>query len=135
MHSVAIVVSEEFTVSSTLTPIAITRHAWVLHTQEAEEIAQWFWNEKPTGDGDPLESGVTLFRGDGEPESDLLSVLDDVELHHGALSHDPPVGEIVVYGTALTDAVRDAFVSLGFSSFEQMPDIRGFVAYRKAAGA
>ena len=130
-QKVAIVVSDEFASSSNLSAIALTRHLWALRTPETEAAADWIRWVQQEGGVDPLRSGVTLFAGDGEPESDLLSILDEVELHHGALSGGSPLGEITVYGAELTDDVREAFGSLGFLSFEDMPRGRGFVAYRK----
>ncbi len=128
-HRIAIVLSDEF--ASTLNEIAITRHVWALRTPKTEPIAQRIWSARPAVETDPLESGITVFNGMGSPERDLLSVVDDVELHHGALSHDPPVSIIEVFGASATDAVRQAFDSLGFSRVEDSRN--GFAAYRPPA--
>jgi hypothetical protein len=125
-HSVAIVVSNEY--GSILTALALQQDLWALRTPETEAVAQWFWDNQPTGDTSPLGSGVTLFNGDGKPESDLLSILDEVVLHHGSRSQAAPLDAITVYGAELTDASREAFRSLGFSHFDQHPGI--FVASR-----
>jgi hypothetical protein len=74
-------------------------------------------------------AGLTLFKGEGDPESDLLSVLDKIDLHHGRSGgHVPPMSVIRVLGIGPTDAVREALGSLGFTRLVSIPD--GFIAYR-----
>jgi hypothetical protein len=81
--------------------------------------------------GDDLSETVTLFEGRGTADLDLVAVIDEVELHHGAMGTGKPVRTLEVLGATPTDAVRRAFESNGFSRIEATPD--GFVAYRDAA--
>jgi hypothetical protein len=126
-REVVIVLSNEF--AAKLNDLAMSSHVWVVRTAATEEVAHRIWEERPPQETDPLIAGLTLFKGEGDPEGDLLSILDEVELHHGLSGgHVPPMGAVRVLGTGPTDAVRDAFGSLGFSRIEATPD--GFVAYR-----
>jgi hypothetical protein len=72
---------------------------------------------------------MTLFKGGGDPEDDLVSILDEVDLHHGISGdHVPPMSAIRVLGTGPTDAVREALDSLGFTRFVTTPG--GFIVDR-----
>jgi hypothetical protein len=126
-HRVAIVLSDEF--APRVQDLSLTCHVWALHTPELEVVAHRVWDARSDGRENQLESGITLFRGDGDIERDLLGIVDEVELHHGAYSHDPPVSVIEVFGACATDAVRQLFSSLGFARFEDSRD--GFAAYRQ----
>jgi hypothetical protein len=94
-----------------------------------EEAARRIWEKHPPQETDTLTSGLTLFKGEGDPADDLLSVLDEIDLHHGSSGgHVPPMSAIRVLGTGPTDAVREALGSLGFNRLVSDPG--GFVAYR-----
>ncbi len=123
---VAIMLSDEFV--SRLEKLALTRHVWVLRTPRTEAVTQTIWDARFHGERDSFETGVTLFEGRGSAAADLLAVVDEVELHHGALGLARPVNIIEVFGGRPTDAVRQVFESNGFSRFEGSAD--GFVAYR-----
>jgi hypothetical protein len=115
---VAIVVSSE--AAPSVARLARECPVWAVRTPETESVAR----HARRGGAD-----VTLFAAGAEPESSLLSIIDEVELHHGALSHpDAPVGVIQVVGTSATDAIRDMFQSLGFTRLDSAPG--GFVACR-----
>lgn len=126
-HEVIVVVSGKF--ESKLYELGRSSHVWAVRTPATEYMARQIWAEPLQHDDDPLTAGVTLFKGKGNPESDLLSILDEVELHHGISGgHVPPMGAMRVVGTEPTDLVREVLGSLGFSRFERRPD--GFVACR-----
>ncbi len=82
-----------------------------------EEVAQALWRGEHDDPAAPRKD-VTLFNGTGESpdsDSDFLSIIDDVELHHGEDSYpDSPLNVIEVIGTPLADAVRDSLAALGF---------------------
>jgi hypothetical protein len=100
-----------------------------VRTAQTEEAARRIWENDPPRGADTLTSGLTLFKGEGDPADDLLSVLDEIDLHHGSSGgHVPPMGAIKVLGTGPTDAVREALGALGFTRL--VPDPDGFVAYR-----
>ena|SRR5579862_5031350 len=125
-RQVVIVVSSEF--APKLDALALSSHVWAVRTAATEEAARRIWEEHSPQGTDPLTSGLTLFKGEGDPADDLLSILDEVELHHGiAGGHFPPMSAVRVFGTEPTDAVREAFSSLGFTRLVPTPE--GFVAY------
>jgi hypothetical protein len=106
--------------SSELAPrldeLALSVPVWVVRTAATEEAARRIWEKHPPQETDQLTSGLTLFKGEGDAEDDLLSILDEVELHHGSSGgHVPPMSAIRVLGTGPTDAVRKALGSLGFA--------------------
>jgi hypothetical protein len=124
---VTIVVSGEFV--SKLDGLASCEHVWVLRTPATERVAQQIWEKYPALETDLLKAGVTLFKAEGDSEGVLLSILDEVELHHGISGgHFPPMGAVKVLGTGPTDSVREAFGLLGFTRLVSIPD--GFVAHR-----
>jgi hypothetical protein len=74
---------------------------------------------------------VTTFRADGGPEQALLSILDDVELHHGAASYPAdPVNVLEIIGAAPTHAIRAALRELGYVTIAPTPT--GFLAHRQS---
>lgn len=124
---VVIVLSSEF--APRLDELALSSHVWAVQTAATEAAAQRIWEERPPQESDPLTSGLTLFKGEGDPADDLLSVLDGIDLHHGSSGgHVPPMSAIRVLGAGPTDVVREALGSLGFARLVSAPD--GFVAYR-----
>ena len=123
---VAIMLSDKF--ASRLDKIALTCHVWALRTPTMEAATRPIWDRRFHGESDSFETGVTLFEGRGSAEADLLAVVDEVELHHGALGLALPVKIIEVFGGSPTDAVREVFESNGLSRVETSAD--GFVAYR-----
>jgi len=126
-REVITVVSDKF--ASVLNEVALSSQVWAVQTAATEEAARRIWEKRPTQEIDQPTSGLTLFKGEGDHADDLLSVLDEIELHHGSSGgHVPPMGAIRVLGTAPTDAVREALGSLGFTRLMSAPD--GFVAYR-----
>jgi hypothetical protein len=125
-RQVVVVVSGEF--APKLDELALSSPVWAVRTAATEEAARRIWEKHPPQETDPLTAGLTLFKGEGDPVGDLLSILDEVELHHGiAGGHVPPMDAVRVLGTGPTDAVRDAFSSLGFTRLVPIPD--GFVAH------
>ncbi len=76
---------------------------------------------------------LTCFRVDTEatPGDWLLSILGEVELHHGEYSQSQPYSEICVVGTALSSEMLDQLQGHGFRNFEMTLD--GFVANKEAA--
>jgi len=125
-RQVVVVVSGEF--APKLDELALSSPVWAVRTAATEEAAQRIWEKYPPQETDQLTSGLTLFKGEGDPADDLVSILDEVELHHGiAGGHIPPMTAVRVFGTGLTDAVREVFSSLGFTRFTPSSD--GFVAH------
>jgi hypothetical protein len=123
---VVIIVSSEF--APKLDELVLSSHVWAVRTPATEEAARRIWDDHPPQRTDPLASRLTLFKAGEDAEDNLLSVLDEVELHHGiAGGHIPPMIAVRVFGTKLTDAICEAFSSLGFTRFTSSSD--GFVAH------
>jgi hypothetical protein len=100
---------------------------WALRTADTERVAQRFWKEHPPLDAETGSGGITLFTDEGDAESDCLYILNDVELHHGIASSEPPVFSVLrVLGTSATEAIRDVLCEQGFTRIESRPD--GFLA-------
>lgn len=123
---VAILLSDEF--ASRLDEIASRCHVWALGTPSLEVAVRPIWEREFRGESDPTGTGVTLFEGRGTAEAAFVAVVDEIELHYGALGLARPVSIIEVFGCSATDAIREALESNGFSRVERSAD--GFVAYR-----
>jgi hypothetical protein len=125
-REVVIVASGEFVAK--LDDLALSSDVWAVRTAATEEVTRRIWEERTPQETGPLTGGVTLFTGIGDAEHDLLSIIDTVELHHGIAGGEASaVNTVRVFGTGPTDAIRDAFGSLGFTRLVLITD--GFVAY------
>lgn len=111
-EEVVIMVSEAF--EPVLAEQAHSHHVWAVRTPEAERIARAIWADQSPGESTNA-TGITLFAATGDPETDLLSIIDTVELHHGLAAGKPPANVFRVLGVQLTDAIRDTLCSVGFS--------------------
>ena|SRR5690349_16173257 len=76
---------------------------------------------------------ITSFRVDLAASSKdwLMSILDQVELHHGEYSQTKPYSELRVIGADLSEELRMKLEAHGFRQFEKLPD--GFIANRMPA--
>lgn len=126
-YTVAVVLDRAF--GERITALAQRMHVWVRDTPENQRVAKTWWLQEQTFSS---ESGITTFRAtdSDSPESMLIGVLRDVDLHHGSYSHTPPWGALEVYGAAPTQAVRDALAGFGVNEFVEVP--QGFVCRRAA---
>lgn len=127
VHQVAIVLRGNLGLE--LENLARHRHVWAVRTPETEKIAERIRSQPSVAPDDPLATGLTLFSPGASPEESLLSILGTVELHHGEYSHDPAVSVMEVYGSAITEELREAFRSLGFAQVR--PAEFGFIAERE----
>ncbi len=90
---------------------------WVIACPESETLARG-----------ARESGadVTTFSAQGDPEDVLLSVIDEIDLHHGQASHpEDPMQLVEVIGATPSTEVTAAFKALGFGQIELTA--RGFL--------
>jgi hypothetical protein len=107
--------------------LALGHQVWAPRTPDTEEVAQRFWAEYPPLDAEPGSGGITLFAGQGDPESDFLSIFDEVELHYGIASAERPAVTVLrVLGIAASDSIREALRVQGFTAIKSRPD--GFLA-------
>jgi len=126
VHRVAIVVAATFT--AVLETLAHDRHVWALRLPEYERVARKRWS---TAEAEDLESGITLFNGNGlSPEAELVDIWGTVEEHHGVYSHTPAVSEVEVIGAEPTADVRAELSAYGFDDVATSE--RGFIARRDA---
>jgi hypothetical protein len=116
MNKVAIIVSP-FDSEAAVLRVARDSPVWVCRSPETEQIASAV--RRAGGE-------VTVFTAEGDRQVALLSIIDEVELHHGAHSSRPVVA-IDVRGATLSDAIRARFEALGYRRFEARR--WGFVAY------
>ena len=81
---------------------------WVAKTPINTPVVQVLRKTRP-------ESSITEFTGDlkQEPTIWCVSVLQTVDLHHGPYSSDPPYRSLRVYGTPLTDDLREVLTQFG----------------------
>jgi hypothetical protein len=99
--------------------------AWVADTPANKPVIERMWAQK--------WPALTSFRVDlgASSENWLVSILDEVELHHGEYSQSRPYSELCVTGAGLSAELREELESYGFKRFEVMPD--GFLANKVAA--
>jgi hypothetical protein len=109
-HKVAIVIEPDF--GDRLVPLSRRLHVWVCDTPAKRAAAHTIWGDDPIYD---LESGVTIFEfaPDASRPEVIAAVLDDVDLHHGEFSHDPPWSVIEVIGCSPTESLSAAFAAFG----------------------
>jgi hypothetical protein len=99
--------------------------AWVADTTRNKPVIQSIWSQK--------REGITSFRvaPGATPEDWLLSVLGEIELHHGEYSQSPPYSALNIIGTSLSQRLQIELESYGFKSFKNTTE--GFLAEKIAA--
>ena len=129
-HSVAIVVDTDF--GKSLASIAQRVHVWLCRSPSNTAAAEAYRSADPE---QSLERGVTTFsvQEHETPEDMLLSVLGDVDLHHGEHSHPPPWDTLEIFGVGPTASVRAALADYGVNAFDTTP--YGFKCSRSSLGA
>lgn len=124
-QEVVLMLSDSF--ASQLVDLARQYQVWACRTPVIERVARDFWEAHPPLQNVDAEAGITLFTGAGNPEEDLLSIVDTIELHHGLASKGPKVNSLRILGAQLTDSVREAIATLGFTRVELITG--GFMAH------
>lgn len=114
-YKVYLVVDRDFDEKSTQIPVGTG--VWMSDTINNRLAA-----ERIRGTGHRGEShltGISMFtmRRDASPEDDLISIMQQVEIHHGRWSADPPYTELEVIGTPLTDRIKAVLSQYGFNEF------------------
>jgi hypothetical protein len=92
-YRVGIVVDRQF--GERLYGLAERIHVWAIDSPINRPVAERVWNQLADSG---LERGVTLFRAkaDEVPDESVAQILGDVDLHHGAYSHTPPVSTLEI---------------------------------------
>src|SRR6266853_45312 len=114
MQRVHLIVAPDY--GESLTSLPPGEPAWVADTPTNKPIIQRMWSENLVG--------ITSFRAvpNATPEEWLLSIIDQIELHHGEHSQSPPYSALRVIGTALSERLRTELDSYGFVQFEAASD-------------
>jgi hypothetical protein len=75
-------------------------------------------------------TGITTFKQDLalSPEEQAISMLEQVDLHHGEFSADPPYSILEVIGCTASDDIRQELQEYGFGISEITKE--GFIATR-----
>jgi hypothetical protein len=73
--------------------------------------------------------GITLFKviNESDAEDNCISIVGQVDLHHGIYSSRSRIATLRVIGTKPSNRVREALAAYGFMTLEPTPD--GFVAH------
>lgn len=105
---------------------------WAVESPTNRNIAQEIWRENPSRSH---LDGLTIFSATEGSTSEqiLIDELENVDLHHGHYSADPPYTILRVIGAQLTDEVRGMLSELGFDAFETTDG--GFEATRPLSAA
>ena len=124
-YRVFVVVDREY--GQRLTGLAETGPVWIVDTPANRVIAQQIWAADPNRSH--LE-GVTAFKFlDGKSSEDILiNELEQIDLHHGTYSANPPYTVLEIIGLGISDKVKDELAHFGFDQFE--PTAHGFRAIR-----
>jgi hypothetical protein len=101
---------------------------WMVDTPPNRMLAEPLWHAASSFD--PTHVGaITLFTVDpaGSPESWCMGILDDVDLHHGPLSHVPGYSGLEIWGAHLTPALTARLAEFNLTSLSSFPG--GFRAF------
>lgn len=114
-YKVYVVVDRGFDEKSTQIPVGTG--AWMSDTPTNRLAAQRLREAGHRGQ-DHL-TGITMFTlgNHTSPEDDLISIMQQIEIHHGRWSADPPYTELEVIGTPLTDRIKAVLSQYGFNEF------------------
>lgn len=100
---------------------------WIVDTPTNKSVTQRLWKEQPR---ESHLTGITIFDDStsSSPEDLLLAELDQIDLHHGPYSADPPYTVLEVVGAPLSDRVKKEMSAYGFNEFRTSST--GFIARR-----
>ena len=109
-----------------LSSVPANTHVWLIDSPANRKVAA----DYRALHGSRVETGATTFSASVDDTVSVvcMRVLDDIDLHHGKYSCDPPYSVLEVVGTRLRSPVKSAIQALGFSKFERTDN--GFRATR-----
>src|SRR6185295_20295345 len=99
-YTVGLVVDPQY--GESLEGLASRMHVWAIDSAANRQVAEKVWAAGARG---TIEVGVTTFgRGSSsiDREADCLNVLESLDLHHGAYSHDSPYSVLEVVGVSVS---------------------------------
>jgi hypothetical protein len=100
---------------------------WILETEINDPVVKNLRQERHEKNH---LTGITTFKRDLtlSPEEQAISVLEQVDLHHGQFSADPPYSILEVIGCTASDDMRQELQEYGFCISEITEE--GFIATR-----
>ena len=124
-HKIAIVVNKDF--GEKLIELSKRLHVWICDSENNLPFVKQVWSQDKKYS---IESGVTKFDvSDNDSAEDIfVNILDDVDLHHGEFSHEPPWSIIEVYGVSVTQRIKSELSRYEEGRFEILED--GFIFHR-----
>src|SRR5436190_11001723 len=121
---VRIVVDREF--GERLAELRNDVPVWIVGSRVNTAVVRRLWAERQTQDH---LTGITVFDDFAGTAADLLrSQLDNIDLHHGVYSADPPCTVLEVIGVELDKTIELSLAPHGFTNF--MPSPLGFTGTR-----
>jgi len=114
-YSVAVIVDPQ--AGDKIRAIAEQFDIWVVPSPANSPVASQL-QRKRVGVRPSTQVSIWSHPFDPQTESDWCAVIDDVELHHGEYSHDPPVSTIEIFGAKMSAAAQKAFRLYGFDLFQ-----------------
>ncbi len=100
---------------------------WIVGSAVNRAACEALWKER--GPESYLDGYTTFnYNESATAEEQFLSILGEVDLHHGEVSHDPPYSILHVVGARWTSEIEDALFEYGLR--RQSHDSSGFVAER-----
>ncbi|WP_163012918.1 hypothetical protein [Burkholderia stabilis] len=109
---------------------AVASHTWVVTSAVNDAVATRIRHALPAPTGQAAEGSVTTFLHDGDDrESWCAGILDAMDEHHNERSHHGGYAILEVYGTPLSERLRQDLSALGFARFASTAE--GFRAIKR----
>jgi len=115
---VALVLTDDF--ASQLLPLAQRASVWITGTPVNRAEAERIWATKG---GEDITSFTPI---SGATVEGVAALVDNIELHHGHFSCNPPYDTIEVMGAELSSELREMLAARGFGLFTTTET--GFIA-------
>jgi hypothetical protein len=119
---VALVLDREY--GEKLRHLAAQMAVWIVDTPSNKTIALELWGQKPK----PDHMITTFTSPETLDDTCFEGLMDNIELHHGHYSQNPPFEELEVVGLIPTPEVEKVLTEFGFSRTEKTTN--GFRARR-----
>jgi hypothetical protein len=110
-YRVTVVVDTQF--GDRLRDISVEEPVWIADSAENHLVIKELWDERKA----KYPSGITSFKFDAKATSEdwLLSLIADIDLHHGNFSHNPPWSILNVIGARWSQRVAEELAQFGFT--------------------
>jgi hypothetical protein len=115
---VALVVDSEY--GARLDALSVAMPVWIADTPTNRAAAEALWRRAPESISHIAPGAITTFRVrlSEPPSAWALSVLGEIDLHHGEYSQTPAYNALEVIGTEATSDLRKALEEYGLSEFK-----------------